>query len=322
MPEPASADGRVAPGTMFPSLYEGGTPGDRDGGADISGQVLPDLTPQSDDAPGVGSSMSSVPGAAPDDPTARVPGAAANINTPAPQGDRKPRTAQERIAQLTRRFRQAEDQNQNLNAQIQELLQIGRAQAQEIAALRDGRPTKAPELEGDPTGGATSRADVPITLDAVRNVVRETIVGYDQERRNQDLRIQQMRAAHEASFKNAAQEMPELMDQRSRARQVFDEIYSSSPLIQLPDGPYQIALQVRGILADEQQRGQAMEARKVLASTPAPSSSSVDVMGTELQAAQKEFAQLTAMRRNGNEDFKVYRRWKMLRDFIAVNTGK
>jgi TolA-binding protein len=318
MPDP-SGEARTAPGTMFPSLYAGGTPGDQAAGEDITGQILPDLTPQADRAPGTGSSLSVVPGAAPDDPTRQAAAQqAANIQGQAPT-DRKPRSAQERIAQLTRRFRQAEDQNSNLSGQIQELLQISRTQSQELAALRQGRAPKAPEADADPTGSAAASASGPITLDAVRNVVREVVTNYDSERRAQDSHVQQMVASHEASFKEAALDLPELMDVRSRARQVFDEVYRSSPLKQLPDGPYQIALQVRGILADEQYRGQVAEARKVQVSAVAPSAS-VDMPHSELAAAQREFTQLTKLRQAGNEDFRVYSRWRKLRDFIAVNT--
>lgn len=318
MPDP-SGEARVAPGTMFPSLYEGGTPGDRDGGEDITGQVLPDLSPKPDLAPGTGSSLSSVPGSAPDAPV--VPqGTAQAIQGGQAGTDRKPRTASERIAQLTRRFRQAEDQNNNLNAQIQELINLGRAQAQEIAALRQGRPAKAPEMDADPTGAAASQGSAPISLDAVRNVVREVVTGYDSERRAAELRVQQMQQAHLASFKEAALDLPELMDTRSRARQIFDEIYASSPLIQLPDGPYQIALQVRGILADEAHRAQTTAVRKVQTSAVAPMQS-VDMPHSELAAAQKEFDQLNKLRQAGNEDFRIYRRWRMLRDFIAANKG-
>jgi hypothetical protein len=113
------------------------------------------------------------------------------------------------------------------------------------------------------------------------------------------------------------------MDTRSRARQIFDELYSSSPLTQLIDGPYQISLQVRGIIADEQRRGQAASPeRKLQVGVVMPSPSMSDLPSGELQSARAEFAQLTKARRDGNEDFKVYRRWRTLRDFIRVNEGK
>lgn len=323
MSGPNSVDGRVAPGSMFPSLYGDGTPGDRDAGQDITGQVLPDLSPKPDLAPGTGESISNVPGGPAD--AADAPGAqgapATSDAAGRPPQDRRPKTAQERIAQLTRRYRQAEDQNNNLSAQLQELLQISRAQAGEIAALRSGRAAAPPagEINPDPTGGAAARSDTPITLDAVRNVVRDVITGYDNERRAYDTRVQQMKVAHEEAFKDAAQEMPELLDQRSRARQIFDELYAQSPLITLPDAPYQIALQVRGILADEQRRGQATEARKVQVSAMAPSAPAVGDASSEVVAAQREFAHLTKVRQSGNEDFKVYKRWRMLRDFLTAN---
>lgn len=315
MPDP-SGEARTAPGTMFPSLYGGGTPGDQPAPEDITDQVLPDLTPRSDLAPGTGSNLSVVPSGSDAPPGTPVP-AQGNVQAPSRQEGRRPRTAEERIAQLTRRYRQAEDQNNNLSAQISELLQTTRAQAAEIAAIRAGRVPQ-PEVSADPTGGAAAQGSIPITLDAVRQVVGETLRSYDSERRATESRIQQMRASHEAAFKEAALDMPELMDTRSRARQIFDELYASSPLIQLPDGPYHIALQVKGLLADEQRQGAAQEVRKVQASAVAPTGG-VDLPNSELTAARQEFAKLTQLRKNGNEDFPVYRRWKMLRDFLAAN---
>jgi hypothetical protein len=308
---------------MFPELGGDGAPGDADAGTDVSGVRLPDLSPSNDDfAPGTGSSLSSVPSVAADAPAAGQRDVQVEAGTFPASQTRKARTAEERIAQLTRRYRQEEQKNQNVSAQLQQLLEVTQRQSAELTAIRSGRvvqPT-AGDLEAEVPGAPPSG---PLTLDAVRSVVRDVIVDYDSKRREGDSRIQQMRQAHEASFKEAAEDLPELMDTRSRARQVFDELYSSSPLTQLADGPYQISLQVRGIIADEQRRGQAASPeRKLQVGVVMPSPSMSDLPHSEVQAAKVEFAQLTKARRDGNEDFKVYRRWRNLRDFIRVNEGK
>jgi hypothetical protein len=305
-------------GPIFPSL-DGNTPGEQDTGTDISDQPLTPLSaPDMPDAAGTGSAVSSVPGVegqqAPDDQTV----AGADISAPAA---RKPRTAQDRIAQLTRRYRQEQDARTDLQAQLDELLRVAQSQQQEIAAIRAGRQAPAPRKQANEAAdalglaGAGEPVDVPITLDAVKNVVREVLGSHVAEERQRTSAVEQMRQAHMTSFKEAVEEMPELADERSQARQVFDELYRTSPISKLPDGPYQLALQVRGILADDARRGQvASPERKRQASVVSPSPSQSDIPDTGRTAAVREFQGLTAKIRAGDTEFSTYKRWRFLRD--------
>lgn len=310
-------------GSIFPAL-DGGDPGSQETGEDISGRPLPPMTPEAEDMPraaGTGSNISSVPAVLEGAPAPEgVQVAGGEIEAPT---GRKPRTAQERIAQLTRRYRQEQESRSGVESQLQQTLNLIQQQQQEIMALRNGQ---APARnKANEAADALGLAGVPsettgglITLDSVRSVVREVITDYDAQVRQKSSAVEQLKASHIAAFKDASEEMPELMDQRSRARQVFDELYSTSPLRALPDGPYQIALQIPGILANEQRRGQAASPerkRQVGVSVPGPSGS--DMPDGGLASVKKEFAGLTQQMRSGQQDFKTYKRWRGLRDQIA-----
>src|SRR5262245_7291204 len=300
-------------GTLFPEM-NGGAPGELDGGSDITGQVLPPLTDPDDPlAAGVGSSLSLVPGGAGPADAADAPAqvAGGQIEPPA---QRRPRSAADRIAQLTKQYRQEQRARGEQEAQLSEALALLRQQGAEIQQLRSGRPparaaneaADALGLVGTPIEG---QAAPQLSLDAIRGVVREEVSGY--ERRNAEIR--QLMASQEQAFKEACEEMPELEDRRSRAREIFDQIYSVSPLSKLPDAPYQIALQVQGILAGEA-RQQVSPQRKVQAGVVVPSTGSVDLPDSQRANARKEFDRLTEQRRRGNEDFQVYKRWRTLRE--------
>ena len=310
-------------GSIFPSL-DGAEPGDQEVGADITGIPLEPLTPpDAQDMPraaGTGETISNVPAALEGAP-APEPTQVAGGDIEPPVG-RKPRTAQERIAQLTRRYRQEQETRNGVEVQLQQTLGLLAQQQQEIMALKSGRVAPAQSqaneaadalgLSAQPTGQA------PITLDAVRSVVRDVITDYDAQVRQKSSAVEQLRASHIETFKDAASEMPELLDQRSRARQIFDELYASSPLRALPDGPYQIALQIPGILASEQRRGQAASPerkRQVGASVPAPVGSGAPDGG--LAGLKREFARVTQLHRNDPQNFQVYKQWRGLREQIA-----
>lgn len=310
-------------GSIFPSL-DGAEPGDQEIGADISGRPLPPMTPDAEDMPraaGTGESISSVPGVlegaeAPDG----MQVAGGEIEPPV---GRKPRTAQERIAQLTRRYRQEQETRNGVEDQLQQTLNMIQQQQQEIMALRSGQnPARnAANQAADALGLAGVPSETtgqPMTLDSVRSVVREVITDYDAQVRQKSSAIEQLKANHIEAFKDASTEMPELMDQRSRAREIFDELYSKSPLRALPDGPYQIALQIPGILANEQRRGQAASQdrkRQVGVNVPAPSGS--DIPDGGLAGLRQNFAKLTQAHRADPSNFPIYKQWRTVRDKIA-----
>lgn len=325
-----AADAGLRPeqmGGIFPSL-DGSEPGRDDAGQDISGQVLPPLTPDAGDMPdsdASGTGLSSVPGSG-----AQVEGAGApdpvtvaggEIN--APQG-RRAKTAADRIATLTKRYRQEQELRSGAEDRLNEALSLLRQQGEQIAALRSGRApaqTKPANEAADALGlaGSPDQSAQPVTLDAVRGVIREVITDYDRTQRESNARAQALSDAHIAAFKEAVADFPELGNDASHARQIFNELYAHSPLRALPDGPYQIAQQIFGIIPSEVRRGQAASPqRKQQVGVVVPQSGSADP-NQALAAAKQEFSKLSAQMRvqGSGQDFKAYRRWRELRSFIG-----
>jgi len=89
-------------------------------------------------------------------------------------------------------------------------------------------------------------------------------------------RLSALRAAQEESFVQAAEEWPELRRSDSGFRQKFNQLFDNSPLKALPDGPMQVAAQVRGILADERRDSQVVAERKRAAGITSPNPQAVE----------------------------------------------
>jgi hypothetical protein len=79
-----------------------------------------------------------------------------------------------------------------------------------------------------------------------------------------------LQQSHEAAFADVLQEFPEFGDTNSAERRTFNEIWQNSSLRGDPDGPLQVAYQVRGVLADEVARRADQEPRKRAASVIKP----------------------------------------------------
>src|SRR5687768_1861963 len=123
-----------APGTVFPGFD--GAPGDQDAGQDITGQPLPPLTDQGDPlAAGVGSSLSMVPGGGETPEAGDAPTQVAGGDI-APPAQRKPRTAADRIAQLTKQYRHEQRARGEIEGRLDEALNILRAQGEQLNQLR------------------------------------------------------------------------------------------------------------------------------------------------------------------------------------------
>ena len=308
-----------APGSVFPGLYDD-TPGDQIPAQDISGIPLEPLTSPDDPlAAGTGSSLPSAPGdGAPDAGDAPTQVAGGDIPPPA---QRRPRTAADRIAQLTKQYRHEQRARGDTEARLEETMNILRQQGAELERLRTARaqPRQAANDAADALGlgaaGAIEGQAAPgLTEDRIGGILERKFEEFEARRAQRDNEIRQMQASHESAFKEAAEEMPDLLDPRSQARAYFDELYRTSPLKTLPDGPYQIALQVRGLLADESRRQVAPE-RKLQAGVVAPAGAPVDV--NQRAGLRKEYERLTDLRKRGNEDFQVYKRWRAVRDQLS-----
>jgi hypothetical protein len=333
------AEGKPSQGTLFPEMGGGGSPGDAEAGDDITGIVLKGLSdPDNTPAPAHdGGTLSLAPAppleGAPAAP-APVPGMVVEDTTPQPEQGR-PKTAQQRIAQLTHKYRSAEKEKGEVETQLSQVLDVMKAQGQELAELRGtlARPLAGaavpqdkpddilglPGAQPSPTRSVEPTTGVPMTPDTLKAIVTDAITIYDQGRRNEESARTRTVAAQEQSFQVAAAEMPELRDARTRAHQIFSELYKSSPLAALDDGPYQIALQVRGIMADEKADSAGADANQVqedrLRHATLPPQPSQIPQGNRA-VMLKEYNDIVAERKRGNEDFNLYKRLRYLREAL------
>lgn len=326
-----------APGTLFPALSDdnlASTPGGQAGPSDISGLVLPDLS-EGDSSFAQSGASAGTPGApaAKDDKEAeRV--AADDLGVVAKRG--KGRSFQERIDQLTRKAYQARDENTALAAQIQQLTGMIAQQQQQILHLTRGgiagppapvaQPSKA---SGDPldallSGGAPASQPAPATQPAqvdIAQVVDQAIRRYDTEQRGQFAQFEQLRRAQEVSFEEACEVLPGLRDNRTLARQTFNKIFDSSPMRGEPDAPFQIALQVKGLLADEiatrkAPTGASREEAKRQASVVVPQPSVTDAPGGNRPALQKAYDEAMAKIRSGDNSFATFKQARVYREML------
>lgn len=322
--ENLDANERSQIGTLFPSL-DGESPGEVEPSSDITGQPLPSLSEGEDDK-FVDDVVNRPNSEGPEDKTKPTQDtttvAAGEIREPKP---RRGRSLQDRINILTRDRRETRDENSQLRAELQRLTEVVVKQS----ATPAPRPAMKPagvfsqDSEGNESGEAGGAAQTPFSIDDVRSAIREEITSYDQEQRTAIAKQSEIQNQQEDSLREALEEFPELGDQRSRANQVYRELYLKSPLRGLPDAPYQVALQVRGILADESQQAAVTTDKKRQAGvvTPTPTNTS-STGGPSAAVLRKQYDTLSQELRSGNTDFRLYKRWRDIRDQLQSQQKK
>jgi hypothetical protein len=294
------------PGSLFPTL-EGDEPGSEPNQPDpLPPQGGPDLMPATD---------ALIPANQMDN-AANAPAAPQSGNVP-PAGDHQPRrgrSLQDRINTLTRQRHEALDEVADLRRQLQEILATQRQQMAPApqSAPRPHSPETPPIDQGDTS---------PLTADSVRRVVHEAIETYASREARQRAEHAQLANAQQQSFQSAAEEFPELNDPASPAHRTFMQLYAQSPLKTLPDAPYQIALQVRGLLADQAQSVRGAESRKVAATIIEPSPAMQDIGPQQANAsqAQKTYDSLNAVQRQRKMTFAEYKAWRSAREVLKSN---
>jgi hypothetical protein len=319
------------PGTLFPSI-DGDSPGTEPARADVTGQVLPDLA-ESSIAAGQSNSISHVDMLGGGQVEGAEPGkqlvAGGEIDPPAQR--KGGRTAADRIAQLTKKYRQEQDGRSQLEVQLSQLVSRLEDQSKLITQLSSRSPAahgKPDNSAGDPSGLGDLGGDAPKNAPAsdIAAVVQQALVNYDQQRQYAEAQKVAQTNMHIASFKEACEEFPELADARTSANRLFLQLYNTSPLRALPDAPYQIALQVRGILADEasnprvnpaevdaRKRGASIVPSRSL-STPTP-----EVAGTQRVQLEKELGKINDQMKAGSQDPRLYIQWRKLRSALQQN---
>lgn len=309
--------------TLFPAL-DGSSPGDIGDNVD----QLPDgplPTVESWDLPDSRANISST--SAPDQsaeteivpaeetqPNLVLEGQDAPISPSQPQPQRRKRSAEDRINQLTARYRQEQDENVQLRNQVAYLTQIMETRL---------NPQPAPGLRASMSADAATSADLlanpqgtipPGAHDArgIEEAIQRAVAPLVQRVDSQDASMRRT-SLHNESFARAAEEFPELLQRNSEARQYFDRLYSSHPLATLDDGPEQIAFMVRGVLESAKRDSVGQPQRKMAAAVHIPSPSATDLPTTSAAQQKNETAYEQGVRalRRGDRSLAAYRAVRM-----------
>lgn len=322
--------------TLLPSLYDDAmNPLPTSGvtaSLDISGAVLPDLVPKPDASRSVGNTESLSVVRDPAAPAAPAPAGeqVASEDLGPKDGGRRARSASERIAQLTRQRYEAQNEATELRAQIAELRGLLTRPPAQVQPM-NYPSTPAPQVDpvtallnsgAEPAKPAATPINSPaLTSLEVSRIVDNALESREQRARQQFEAQARLKSAWDRSFAEVVQDFPALADQNSHARQVFNALFDSSPLKALPDAPMQIAMQVRGILADERARAQApaVAARKQQAAV-IPSTSPTDQPGANVAAVKSELDKAYAQMRSGDTSNELHARVRKLRWLAAQGT--
>lgn len=308
--------------TLFPSLY-GGSPGEAEVSQDITDQVLPPLSPPNDpitdplkdyplaDASVDVSTISPVPQYdVPGQPPADGPAVAVVDGKPRPAQEPRRRSMKDRISSLIGQ-RNAEREGrglaeQQLEAMTDALLKQGEKLDQFV---RSGRAPAQPPvvsqkdpITGEPVAPVLGHAEV-ITPDTISKIVAQEITNYDQRLRTANDANARLQRVQEESYEAAVEDIPALADPNSAAAKTFTQVWNRSPLRSLEDGPYQVALQVAGLIAEDQAANQNLTSRKRQASINNPQPTATDTLGEGQKVAlEKEYQRIGGLMRAGSRD--------------------
>lgn len=263
-------------GTVFPAL-DGSDPGEQDPGQNITGVHLPTA-----DSPPEGPTPEQLLDVG--DKTG--PGTEIQTDPTTPEVQGRKSNLQTRINRLVQRRNEAEGQNTELSAQLNTVtqqLEQTQTQLAQLANRAPAVPQTAPAadpmavIDGSPApvpvGNAAQQA---LTVEQVATVVREQIAPLYQQQQ-QTSEATRLSTQHAASFEIAADDFPDLRKPESKFRQLFNELYDSSPLRVLANAPYQLALQTQGLLSSEKRDAASSVNRKVAAGVHTPTPSAMDV---------------------------------------------
>lgn len=297
--------------TLFPSLT-GASPGDNPetGQSLDDNPVLPPLSAPRENFPDASdvSVAQADPGYSPQEQAPE----AAPVADPA-SGQRK-RSAESRIAQLTARYRTTQDTNAQLTSELHRIREQLTAMQANAHAPQSQRPSgnaspQAPDFLSAGVEG-TAQAGRGVDLGSIEAAIARH-VGPLADRINRTDAELQRKTAHERSWASAVADYPELA-QPGEANEVFNHLYREHPLRLLPDAPEQIAVMVRGIVADSRREQAAAAVRKIGAAVHVPSVSPTDVLPRAQEERIGAVIQDSAARmRGGDKSFDTYRAMRL-----------
>lgn len=180
---------------------------------------------------------------------------------------------QSRIDRLVRQKHQTASERDALKDEVSGLRQQLAGLQSALASATVRAPAASSRLGGDdgePSGVpaflAAPKRDGGAGASDISGLIREEIqkaISPLVQRNAMEEKIAKLREAHEASFVEAAEIFPDLRDQKSELRQVFNSLYDSrTDIAQLPDAPMLLAHMARGAVADQRRAEQRVAERK------------------------------------------------------------
>lgn len=308
-------------GTMFPAL-RGGDPGENDPGQNLGdypfGAPLhgEDSMPLSTIAQSGVVSPAEVQAAGEQlpDPNMQILEGIAAPGVGGPPTSTRKRSAEERISQLTARWRAEQNTNSELTNQLAQLTQVVQSmQAQQFSQPQVPRPNygsgEASPSDNPLANFGQQNAQVPNATD-LRRIVQESVAPLA-ETVTGLIHANQLRQAQEVSFARAVEDFPEIGRPGTEAQNLFRRIMlEHGGIAGLPDAPEQAAVFVRGVLAGSRRDSQVAGQRKLQAGIQVPTPSPSD----EISIGPSQAAQVKALRdqaaqntRLGDRSFETYK---------------
>lgn len=316
---PASMD-TSGIGTVFPSI-RGGSPGDQDPGQNLGDYPFGAPLHGEDSLPISGVAQSGIVSPAevqaaeeplPDSGAMVLEGAAAAIPPGGQSVSGRKRSAEERIHQLTAKWRSSQTENTVLNQQVAQLSQlIQNMQAQQNSPSPAPRPYGSGEASpSDNPFASAGQPSAPVQhATDLRRIVQESVAPLANQVTGL-LEAQRQRALQEASFARAVADFPDIGKPGTEANAHFRDLMQNHALGTLDDGPEQVAVFVRGILAGARRDSQIASQRKVQAGVQVPTPSPSDEIaigpsrGQQIVDLHKQAAQNY---RTGDRSFETYK---------------
>ena len=261
---------------LFPAL-DGSSPGDEPASEDITGVPLKPLNEGAEwpDSFATGSGIASVTKEGLGEEPLAAEDQRFEEDTRERQEKKNRRSARERIAQITRRYRQEQDRAELLKEELSKRDQRIEALERRLSSHPMVRPSTLSESPYAQAAASGEGVEAPamdvaqIVSQEVRRAIEPIVRHQEESERRQMLEREQQQ-----SYMEALKELPELADPNSAESVAFREIWEGTRLKNDPEGPYYVALMVKGAFAEERQTRPAREARKraasVVTSGPAP----------------------------------------------------
>lgn len=166
---------------------------------------------------------------------------------PTPQETPKQSPAEKRINELYGKYKQAQEQTAQYEAQNAELRTQLAALTEEVTSLKTARPLSP--IQDPFAAPAVPQSSGALTKEDLDRAVQQAVGPFIAERKH-EAQLAQLQTAQRNSYFAATREFPELADPNSELARTAGTILKLDTQLQLhPDGPYLATLAARGAMS-------------------------------------------------------------------------